>query len=259
MTPHILADDGLTVFIDGRALFAHVSHTNYERILDALRNDAPPEKLEELMDLPKAISQALATIGRVTVTESGVLVDDEPLNNHLTDRIMQFVTNGLPFKPLVRFYDKLLRNPSRTAVEELYLWLEQSRMPITETGNFLAYKKVNLDYTSIYDGKTRHDLHTVVEMPRNKVDDCRRNLCSYGLHFCSWYYLPHFGSARGDRVLILEIDPADVVSIPEDYDNAKGRACRYYIYGEVPEEKARHAFEDVYLAPSGWGEDDTDE
>ena len=60
-------------------------------------------------------------------------------------------------------------------------------------------------------------------MPRNAVDDRRHNTCSTGLHFCSWAYLPHYHGAQG-RVLVLKIDPANVVSIPSDYANAKGRA-----------------------------------
>ena len=54
--------------------------------------------------------------------------------------------------------------------------------------------------------------------------------CSYGLHFCSEGYLRHFG---GDRVVILKINPRDVVSIPTDYNNTKGRCCRYEVIGEV--------------------------
>jgi hypothetical protein len=37
--------------------------------------------------------------------------------------------------------------------------------------------------------------------------------------------------------MIVKINPADVVSIPSDYHNAKGRACRYEVIGE-------HAYED---------------
>jgi hypothetical protein len=32
--------------------------------------------------------------------------------------------------------------------------------------------------------------------------------------------------------MIVKINPADVVSIPSDYNNAKGRACRYEVIGE---------------------------
>ena len=33
--------------------------------------------------------------------------------------------------------------------------------------------------------------------------------------------------------MIVKINPRDVVSIPTDYNNAKGRACRYEVIGEV--------------------------
>jgi hypothetical protein len=39
--------------------------------------------------------------------------------------------------------------------------------------------------------------------------------------------------------MILKISPADVVSIPTDYNNSKGRTCKYEVIGELgvnPEE-----------------------
>ena len=33
--------------------------------------------------------------------------------------------------------------------------------------------------------------------------------------------------------MIVKISPADVVSIPSDYNNAKGRACKYEVIGEI--------------------------
>jgi hypothetical protein len=45
-----------------------------------------------------------------------------------------------------------------------------------------------------------------------------------------------FGSYGGgsDRIVIVKINPMDVVSIPKDYNNAKGRCCRYIVVNEVP-------------------------
>jgi hypothetical protein len=40
-------------------------------------------------------------------------------------------------------------------------------------------------------------------------------------------------SFGGERIVILKINPRDVVSIPTDYNNSKGRACRYEIIGEL--------------------------
>ena len=34
-------------------------------------------------------------------------------------------------------------------------------------------------------------------------------------------------------MVILKINPRDVVSIPTDYNNTKGRTCRYEVVGEV--------------------------
>ena len=82
---------------------------------------------------------------------------------------------------------------------------------------------------------------TTLTMPRNKVDDNRDRTCSYGLHFCSMSYLPAYYGGRG-RVLLVKIDPADVVSIPSDYDNAKGRAMRYQVVGEHTKNEQTEAY-----------------
>jgi hypothetical protein len=84
---------------------------------------------------------------------------------------------------------------------------------------------------------------TVVEMERNQVDDNKDQTCSTGLHFCGLSYLDHFGGSDS-RVVIVKIDPADVVSIPSDYNGAKGRACRYEVIGEMGVKA-----EDAFTAP----------
>jgi len=82
---------------------------------------------------------------------------------------------------------------------------------------------------------------TIVEMERNQVDDNKDQTCSTGLHFCGMSYLSCFG---GDRTVIVKINPADVVSIPSDYNEAKGRACRYEVIGELGVEAG-----DAFTAP----------
>jgi len=70
----------------------------------------------------------------------------------------------------------------------------------------------------------------VLEMPRNEVDADKDRTCSTGLHFCSYDYLKSF---HGERVVVLKINPKDVVSIPSDYNNSKGRTCRYEVVDEI--------------------------
>jgi hypothetical protein len=76
----------------------------------------------------------------------------------------------------------------------------------------------------------------ITDPPRSK-----NNTCSTGLHFCSEGYLNSFG---GERTVIVKINPADVVSIPSDYNDAKGRACRYEVIGELGVEP-----EEAFTAP----------
>jgi hypothetical protein len=147
--------------------------------------------------------------------------------------------DGFPIEPMVNFMENLMLNPSKRAVTELYGFLEKGNLPITPDGHFLAYKKVKQDYTDCYTGTMDNSVGQVVEMERNSVDDDQNRTCSTGLHFCSREYLNHFG---GERVMILKINPRDVVSIPNDYNDTKGRACRYEVIDEIDKEKADEAF-----------------
>jgi len=131
---------------------------------------------------------------------------------------------------MVQFMENLYQNPSKRAVTELYGFLEKGNLPITPDGHFLAYKKVRADYTDVHSGKFNNSVGQVVEMERHDVDDNKDNTCSTGLHFCAMSYLSCFG---GERTVIVKINPADVVSIPSDYNDAKGRACRYEVIGEL--------------------------
>lgn len=262
--PYIMSKDAITVMVNGAPATVREGQINFVTLRDAIRNRdwlAVPDLVN-----PKAAVERFAT-GRVTVQNGEVLLDGEVLHNAVTGRILDMVSEGFDADPLMKFLERLMQNPSRTAVNELYLWLEGTRLPITEDGCFMAYKKVRDDYKDFYTGKvlnkpaalmtdadleyiqtvqgnvtvTVEDGVTTLSMPRNKVDDNRDRTCSYGLHFCSLSYLPAYYGGQG-RVLLVKIDPADVVSIPSDYDNAKGRAMRYQVVGEHVQNEQTEAY-----------------
>ena len=146
-------------------------------------------------------------------------------------KALEMMKEGFSIEPLRNFLNRLLRNPSYRVREELFAFLTHGDIPLTEEGRFLAYKAVRSDFYDIYSGTLLNTVGSVVEMPRSQVDDNSERTCSAGLHVCSRDYLPHFAHANG-RVMICEIDPADVVSIPRDYNNTKMRCCRYKVVGE---------------------------
>ena len=150
----------------------------------------------------------------------------------LSNKIIKMHSQGFDCQAMVNFISNLYDNPSQVAISELYLFIESCDLPITEDGHFIAYKIVNDDYTDCHTGKINNRVGETPIMPRGLVDDNRNNTCSRGLHFCSKSYLRSFGGADR-RCMIVKINPADVVSIPSDYNNAKGRTWTYEVVGEI--------------------------
>lgn len=225
--------DVICVYVKGKQFIVNSSHVNYRNIVAAVKSH-DEDALLAALDLRETIRSG--SDGRVVVDSRGVMFDGQPLHSALANRIHQLFTNGFDVAPLMAFLTNLDANPSKRAVDELYGFLEACNLPITEDGHFIAYKMVNADYTSIYDGSFRNDIGTVVEMTRNRVDDNKDRTCSQGLHFASRYYVESggYGSRNaGHRLVAVKVNPADVVSIPSDYNNSKGRACKYLILEEL--------------------------
>jgi hypothetical protein len=122
-------------------------------------------------------------------------------------------------------------NPSATAQRELLLFCEANDFVIHEDGDLLAYKAVRPDYKDKHSGRFDNSVGQVVEMPRDQVDDRREETCSFGLHFAAWNFASTFGTSA-DPVMVIKVNPRDVVSIPHDYNNQKGRCCRYEVIAE---------------------------
>jgi hypothetical protein len=249
--PYILTDQSLTFYVDGTPHQVLRDHPQFSHIVEAVEAGDPiaveltkpiVKVIEALVDLtPTTDSERWSrrAAGTLEVTEWGVTLDGKSINGHVIDRLMDVLKAGMDPTPWANFVRKLHQNPSSTSRTELYGWLEKSGMPITPDGDFLAYKRIRSDYRDIHSGTFDNSVGQVVEMARLDVDDDRNRTCSSGLHFCSKDYLPHFGrNGSEDRVVLVKINPADVVSIPADYDDTKGRTWRYEVVGEMTLEEA---------------------
>lgn len=236
--PSIVTPSTISVMLDGKTHVINKDHVNFSAIKNALK-EKKFDLIENLVNVSNAIKQFGQ--GLVDVQNGVVLFDGKPLHNSLTDRILGMIREGWDVTPLVAFLNNLMQNPSKRAVDELYGFLEKTAIPITDDGHFLAYKKVKNDYYDFYSGTVLHTPGKVVKMPRNQVDENKDVTCSTGLHFCSLSYLPHYWGGRG-KVLVVKINPKDVVSIPADYNNAKGRCCEYLVVQETNVEETNEWF-----------------
>ena len=75
-------------------------------------------------------------------------------------------------------------------------------------------------------GRIFNGLNEEIEVRRWDVDDNRQNGCSYGLHVGSLDYAQGF--AQG-QVVVVKVNPKDVVSVPEDCGCQKCRVCAYKV------------------------------
>jgi hypothetical protein len=203
------------------------THPSYESIRDAV--DAGDDDLvRELVDIKANVAKM--SLGRVQIMDNTIMVAGREVTGKLVERILEMVSRGSSaVDGYIRFLDNLMLNPSSTAVKELYLFIESCDLPITADGHFLAYKRVRSDFKDLHSGTFDNSVGTKPTMDRNEVDDNREHHCSQGLHFCSYNYLPSFGAGNGNQVVVVKINPANVVSIPSDYDNAKGRTWTYEV------------------------------
>lgn len=207
------------------------THPFFDKIKDSLKKGDNSTAIQLVFTLENKIPSNDKTI---EIQNGVVYYKGVKLYNALTSRLVSMFVEGYNTKPLENFLNNLMQNPSSTAVEELYLFLEANSLAITDDGHFLAYKSVNDDFTSIHDGKTDNSIGKLVSMERNQVDDVRERTCSHGLHFASLDYCKNV--FKGDTIIALKINPKDVVSIPKDYNNQKGRACAYLPIAVVTDE-----------------------
>ena len=227
--PFIMNEDVLTVYVNGDPYQVNKTHSHVPAVVAAVNNpDTTASELLERLDQATNLSRQLA--GRAEVVNGSLQWNGHVIHSTLGQRVLDILGAGLTVDPWLRFVENVYANPNQTSRTELYEFLEQHNLPITEDGHFLAYKKVSDSYRDVHSGNFDNSVGAVNEMPRERVDHNRNNTCSVGFHFCSREYLRSF---PGSHIMILKINPADVVSIPSDYNNAKGRCWRYEVVGEI--------------------------
>lgn len=229
----------LTMIIDGNSVAVRDDHPGFTSIFEALKDiETTDEALLALVRhngfLPEDIKEFVESAGsdKASVDSEGrVFYQGEEVHSTIAERIRQFMQAGLPFDHLLRFLERVDKNPSYASRKELFDFLEHEGLPITEDGHFLAYKAVRNDYMDIYSGSISNKIGNTVSMSRSKVDDDRGHGCSSGLHIGALNYVYSYGSDNG-RIVQVKVDPTDVVSVPTCSAYQKCRTCAYEVVAD---------------------------
>ena len=257
------ADGFLTVVIDGKQHTILASNPMFASAVSAYQTK-DFDALMLALDPSRKFLNLYAKYEQIEVKDGSVFVDGDAIQSVVADRIINFLADGVDCLPIFKFITRLQLNPSKRAVDELYTFLEHKHLPLTETGTFLAYKAVRNDFTDKHTGKFFNGVGEVLSMPRNKVDDDKNVGCSYGFHAGTLRYASEF-ACGSDKLVLVEIDPADVVSIPTDCEFQKLRTCRYKVVAEYERPLDEHVYESRFSTDNDddvdeeWDDDDDDD
>ena len=228
-------DNQITVyFTNGSSAVWANTHKDYSRVCSMVE-DNNWISIEMLHNENKLIMDKETTIEQNNIVVKGSdgskhKIDMEKSDNPVVHFIQLLKNKGVIDSELSRikpFLTNMFENKYIDAVTEIYDFCKAMDFEITEDGCFLAYKNVRKDLSSIHDnGATKHTIGEYTEVTEFNTD--RNQTCSTGLHFCSKGYLQSYA---GDTTIIVKIDPRDVVAIPVDYNNMKGRCKRYMPIG----------------------------
>jgi hypothetical protein len=232
---YTITDTAAAVFFNGKMYTVPATESNYSALVDYLRaGEYTEEGIEDLLDKPKMISRK--SEGLVEVIGSTVYYKGDPVYSVLANRLVELMDQGFDVTRWKLFMENMMENPSYKSRQALYSFLDVYNTPITEDGHFLAFKRVRGDFFDLHSGTFDNSPGQIVKMPRSQVDDDSNRTCSAGLHACASSYLGSFYANSSDaKVVVVKINPRDVVAVPSDYEFSKMRVCRYEVLGEAQE------------------------
>jgi hypothetical protein len=246
----------MTYITNASAIILLLSNGEKVRVEKTDKNYA---KILKTFELPKdeqesAVKEIINPISKIydkgfVITGDNVTFRGESLPKALVDKVISIVRDGLPIEHFEKFWENLRENPSYHVVNEtgFYDFLDYKELPITEDGCFMAYRGVGQDYwslsgdpeTKVLQGTTNergqiyNGIGEVIEVVRNGVCDDRNVHCAAkSLHIGSIDYARNWGP----KIILVKVNPKDVVSVPNDCNCQKCRICKYEVVGDFIEE-----------------------
>ena len=252
-----------TFMVEGELVPLRISEEDsprlYQEILDVL--EAPNPDIDEigyeLYDLMSPVSKVKREIessfylSDSMAIEGGVLkfgdfVLEETLASHMLSLLNE---NNTPkdeklWKSYVTFLDNLHQNVNEDIRKQLFRWMDYENRAgngfgITEDGCIVGYKGCqgtilepmsSFSGTAIVDGvevkgRIPNKVGSVISMPRSAVQYDPEVSCSVGLHVGTRDYAVSWAPI----LLLVKVNPRDVVSVPYECDSQKIRVCEYTV------------------------------
>ena len=238
----VVTADGM--FVTGVAAVPK-THKNYSTLLSyALSDDYDPCVFKKLLygDIDLQVAKddlsdiiKLKDSGEYRVELDGGL--SVTLDSATVEKLQHILSEDSSAAGKIRkFWHRCQCNPVIESVELLCEWITRHNLSLDSDGCFFAFKGVRDDYRDCHSGTFDNSPNRVVEMPREEVVFDPDMHCAAGLHVADINYAHSFGS----KTMLVVVDPADVVSVPNDENCAKMRVCRYRVIKDITDMAAQY-------------------
>lgn len=198
------------------------------------RKDA--EVLFNLHDIFSSISSW--SNGDLKITRTEASYNGTPLSEELTDfLIKQFLKNPQDekaFEAWSKFIRAAANSTTDHVVDRLFLFLSKNDLYLSPCGEYVyAWRVCTSDYKDKYTRTFDNSVGSECRVPRNQVESDPNKACSKGLHVASIDYLASCYASTNDRLLVVKVPIADIVSIPYDYEGSKVRVSSFLVVEDV--------------------------
>lgn len=217
----------VNIVINGEVVNADYTHPSFKEIIAAcLAEDF--EKAITLANTGKTIEKW--SLDAFEFKNGKLYYCGDALHGSLIEKIIKSIQEGdQNVNKYVFFLEDALRN-DKNSYNEMWDFIKHNDIKIHDNGAIIGYKKVTVGKDGkLYDSYTHtvpNDPGTLVQMPRHLVNDNKSETCSYGLHVGSIDYVRNFS---GNQIVKVLVAPANVVSVPTDYNGQKMRCSEYFV------------------------------
>lgn len=232
---HLITNNSVTVFSNNFPYTADKTHPKFTQIVNKLRAGTFLSSDLSLFDLSIEIP---TTIGNLVVSKNGVEFFNPntntktPIHGTIADRILENWQNGFEITGLANFLGKLLQNPYKVVIDNLYNYLEKYKLAISEDGDIVGIKAIHPNYTSIFKPSFRYCFSGTISELLSELETNPLASTGRGLYFGFEQFV--FGFGRPDSLVIaVKVNPAHIIGIPEDSGYQKMRAHTLNVLGSI--------------------------
>lgn len=202
---------------------------------DDEEDDDVEQQAPEKATPKRAAATKTKKLDNLSISDNGqLLINGVTFDNKISKKIADLFYGGYDIMGYYKLLKKIAANPEAVVKSGLLDFLAANDLPITTDGNFLAYKVTKANGLDHHSGTIKYEVGKFVSMPRDQVDESRGVCSGRGLYFASiGYYSHHFSDDGRSARFLVEVDPADVVSIPTSYSNSKGRCCNMKVVKRI--------------------------